>query len=106
MNKNGIVISPSIIEQLSEDPTKYWAAGIRIVPRSPYITAYRYFSSETAAWISRERWLASYRHQCVIDSPPREVTRERMNEVARIDGVSKIVVEDESGTVVDSWSVE
>lgn len=102
--KRGIEISPSIIEQVNEEPTKYWRCGVKLT--TPWFwngVTLGVGETERAAWIQREKALASGHYVSV--GTPVASTREEVNAIAVEEDCTEVQVIDEAGSVVDSWRV-
>lgn len=102
--KRDIEISPTIVEQLKEEPTKYWIRGVSLNHfAARWNGKHVVYNSERAAWCARERAIASGLYFASSDEPY-SMTREQVCASA-IKHNAAVEVCDETGKVVDSWSV-
>jgi hypothetical protein len=101
-----IEISPAIIEQINEGPVTYWRAGMTLVPGWTSNGIMGCYLSEQAAWIARQRCLASGRYTPSSSAPIEIGDRQAVNDFAVSIECHKVEVCDETQSIVDSWMVQ
>jgi hypothetical protein len=74
---------------------------INVKPRRNALTV---FASERAAWLHREHVASKPSYTKVTDAPV-ELTRSDVHAAAKSLGVEAVWVKDESGQIVEEWSV-
>lgn len=105
MTKERIEIAPSMIEQLSEEPKKYWRTGLMLVSLIRWEGEMGVLTTERAAWAVRELHLASGSY-FADRRAPFATTKEEIDTFAKAKGATIVTVRDESLNIVDSWSVK
>lgn len=102
--KRSIEISPLIIEQVNEEPTKYWRHGLLLISERRWNGGLVVFTTEQAAWIFREWAIKDPDYKPI--AYPYQSTRDEINAFAKKERCSEVRVRDEAGKMVDSWRVE
>lgn len=102
-----VEVSPTIIEQINEEPVTYWRAGLKFANDNQHRCGIvNVYHSETAAWIARESRLAAGYFVPLLSAPEEIGDRQAVDDLVKSLGFHTVVVLDETLTVVDSWRVE
>jgi hypothetical protein len=101
-----VEVSPTIIEQINEEPKTYWLAGLKFRDNRPGNGTINVYTSERAAWVAREYWIGTGIFLPNLSAPAEIGDRQAATEFVKARGGHTVEVLDESFTVVDSWRVE
>ena len=99
-------ISPSLIEQISEEPRLYWSAGLRVREEFYGTRSHRcnVSTSKDLAWATRCA-LVNHPGYIAYSDEPIERTKEETLAFARAEGYRVVGVRDETG-IVEEWQVQ
>lgn len=101
-----VEVSPTIIEQINEEPKTYWRSGLVPIAHATFRSAGAVHISENAALVWQDYALRTWPNHYVGIREPSQITIDELNHCARIKGWHTVEVYDETLTVVDSWRVE
>lgn len=101
-----VEVSPTIIEQINEEPKTYWRAGLKHAIGVGSNGRFNVHPTERAAWVDRERRLNSGYFVRETLAPVEIGDRQAVDDLVKSLGFRIVEVLDETLTVVDSWRVE
>ena len=101
-----VEVSPTIIEQINEEPVTYWRAGLKLPGNMRHNGIICVYTSERAAWVAREYWIGTGTFLPNLSAPAELGDRQATTEFVKAEGGHTVQVRDETLTVVDSWRVE
>jgi len=104
--KETIELSPSILDYLNQEPEerKYWRSGY-VLTKGVHSDTIGVYDSEDAAWGYRAKLALKGRYYYCATDAPYQVTRQEVNEFARNNGLTTVIVLCESGQIVEEWKV-